>query len=104
MNKPLVVTYAEAGKILMGISARSVRRMVDKGDLPYVKVRGRVGIPYDALLVYVNSRTQFAHEDQEKQCLTAERIAHSGGSRTPTAQADKLAEVVKLLTSKKQKR
>ncbi|MEW8027109.1 MAG: helix-turn-helix domain-containing protein [Candidatus Thiodiazotropha endolucinida] len=44
-HKPLIVTYAEAGKILMGISARSVRRIVKNGDLPYVKVGGACWYP-----------------------------------------------------------
>ncbi|MEW8660754.1 MAG: helix-turn-helix domain-containing protein, partial [Candidatus Thiodiazotropha endolucinida] len=70
-HTPLVVTYAEAGKMLLGISESTVRRMVADGELPYVKIRWRVGIPYDALLEYVKNQTRYAVSKQPvKQCLT----------------------------------
>ncbi|MEW8624071.1 MAG: helix-turn-helix domain-containing protein [Candidatus Thiodiazotropha endolucinida] len=103
-HTPLVVTYAEAGKMLLGISESTVRRMVSDGDLPYVKVRGRVGIPYDALLEYVKNRTRYAERKQDReQCLTADQILHSGRSSRPMTSAEQLAELVKLQTSKKRK-
>ncbi|MCG8016303.1 MAG: helix-turn-helix domain-containing protein [Candidatus Thiodiazotropha sp. 'RUGA'] len=103
-QRQLVVTYAEAGKILMGISERTVRRLVAKGDLPFIKIGGRVGIPYEALCNYVSSKTQFVESKQRrKRYLTADQIAHTGGSRTLITPADRLAELVKLATSKKQK-
>ncbi|MCG7931486.1 MAG: helix-turn-helix domain-containing protein [Candidatus Thiodiazotropha lotti] len=104
-NTPLVVTYAEAGKMLLGISEQTVRRMVSDGDLPYVKVRGRVGIPYDALLEYVKNQTRYAESKQHReQYLTTDQIVRSDRSRAPITQADRLAELVKLGISKKQKR
>lgn len=103
-QSPVIITYAEAGKMLLGISERTVRRMVSNGDLPYVKVRGRVGVPYDAVLEYVQRQTQFAESKQKgKQCLTVDQIAHTGGSHTPPTQANRLAEVVRQQTSRKQK-
>ncbi|MEW8439901.1 MAG: helix-turn-helix domain-containing protein [Candidatus Thiodiazotropha taylori] len=101
-NTPLIVTYAEAGKMLLNISERTVRRMVSNGDLPYVKVRGRVGIPYEALLEYVKNQTQFVESKQHReQCLTADQILHSGRSSRPTTSAVRLEEVIQQAISKK---
>jgi len=36
--KPLVLTFSEAGQQLMGVSARTIRRMVENGELPVVSV------------------------------------------------------------------
>ncbi len=58
--KPLVVSYAEAGRMLMGTSERTIRRMVAAGKLPTVRVRGRVGIPYAALEEYVQQNTYYS--------------------------------------------
>ena len=49
MTERLVLTFEEAGELLAGVSHRTVRRLVDAGELPVVRVAGRVGIPRRAL-------------------------------------------------------
>ncbi len=56
-SSPLALTFGEAGRCL-GVSDRTIRRLIEAGELEFVKVRGAVRIPYGALARYVASNTQ----------------------------------------------
>ena len=56
MNHPLLLTIDEAGMAL-GLSRSSVRRLMNAGQLPSVKVGGCRRIPASALNDYVSART-----------------------------------------------
>ena len=45
----------------LDISARTVRRMLESGELPKAKIRGRVAIPVVAVREYVARQTDLAH-------------------------------------------
>ena len=101
-SPPLVLSYAEAGKQLMGASERTIRRMVAKGELPTVRVRGRVGIPYTAIAEYVQNNTNYSAKSGKRACRTNGKTAGSGGSATPTPAAGSTADRLKLLIGGKQ--
>ncbi len=90
--KPLVVSYAEAGRLLMGASERTMRRMVAEGKLPTVRVRSRIGIPYAALEEYVQKNTYYSGPiPYTRRTRTTGPI---GGGHSPTS-GDRLAELLK---------
>jgi len=57
MNNPLLLTIDEAGQAL-GLSRSSVRRLMNAGHLPSVKVGGCRRVPSVAIFEYVSGLTQ----------------------------------------------
>jgi excisionase family DNA binding protein len=94
----LVLTFEQVGRQLMGVSARTVRRLVERGELPTVRIGTRVGVPARAVEEWVDRNTEAG------QCHTAGKTRRTGGSRTPMAQGSELASVVDILTTGKRKR
>jgi len=52
-TQPLLVDYTEAGRLLGGVSSRTVSRLVASGDLPAVKVGGSAMVRYADVEGYV---------------------------------------------------
>lgn len=52
-DDPLLWSLEEAGRQLGGVSARTVRRMIQAGELPSLKVRGRLKVPAAAVREWV---------------------------------------------------
>jgi excisionase family DNA binding protein len=59
INNPLLLTIDEAGQAL-GLSRSSVRRLINAGDLPSVKVGGCRRISAQAIANYVSTLTEAA--------------------------------------------
>ncbi|MGY6215903.1 helix-turn-helix domain-containing protein [Methylolobus aquaticus] len=100
----------DAARLLGGISVRTVRRLIEAGELPVVRIGRRLTVPVEGLRAWVASHTQTAHNapraghvrQETYTCLTNEKTAPSGGCRTPTPAADALGALLGLPTAKKQ--
>ena len=91
---PLLLTFEGAAEAL-GVSARTVRRMVDAGELPYIRIRGAVRLPCDALRAWI------AQHQRNAPCPTADQAAPSGGSPTRTTAARELESLLAPRTERK---
>lgn len=106
----LLWSLEEVAAQLGGISIRTVRRLVELGELPVCRVGRLVRIPSDAVREYVSRMTEEAHNRPRTEsetwkgnspCHTDVRTRHSGGSNTPTQAASQLTELLGQLTLKK---
>lgn len=90
---PLLATFEEAAEVL-SVSARTVRRMVDARELPYIRVRGAVRVPYDGLRAWIAKNAR-------SECPTVETTAPIGGSVTRPQAARELESLLAPRTGKK---
>ena len=60
-DQPLLYSIDAAATQLGCVSARTVRRLIETGELPSVKVRGRVLIPAAALTEWVTNAMSATH-------------------------------------------
>lgn len=88
---PLLVTVEEAAAQL-SISTRTVRRLIDSGELPVRRIRGAVRIPYSALQSFVNV-----------PCPTEEKTPKSGGLVTRHRTVIELGKVLEQRHARKLK-
>lgn len=58
MTKKLLLSLDDAAKQLGGVSAPTVRRMIEAGELPAVRVRGRLTVPMASLHAWVAANIQ----------------------------------------------
>lgn len=86
MEERLSITFEGAGAML-GVSARTIRRLVDAGELGLVKIRGARRIDVDSLRTYKAAHTGAG-------CRTAERDRPSGGSATQRQAAKELENLL----------
>jgi excisionase family DNA binding protein len=112
----------EAARQLGDVSPRTVRRMVDRGELPTVKVGRLVRIPADAVRGWVENNMRPAHnpecvgqdvqrrstcqenaKPETKMVSTNGKTHRTGGYRSPTRAAAELAKVLELPTGAKPK-
>ncbi|WP_407635344.1 helix-turn-helix domain-containing protein [Methylohalobius crimeensis] len=107
---------------MLEVSERTIRRMVEDGELTTVRVRGRQRIPVFVLEEWLKENACSAHNSsvtraghcqpkEDKQChektktgSTNARTRPTGGLRTPTQAAKELAAVLELPTGGKPKR
>lgn len=110
-SPPLLLTIAQAARQL-AVNARTVRRLLDRGDLPSVRIGRAVRIASASLSAYVDSAITARHTDQTaaapetdpcqktrnviKMASTSARGHRSGGPRPRT---DAGAQLVALLES-----
>ena len=96
----------------LAVSKRTVRRLIDSGQLPVCHIGRLIRVPADAVAGYVEAMTQKAHNLQcvesvawkgNSPCHIEERTRRTGGSNTPTQAASKLTAVLAQLTSTKQR-
>lgn len=111
----------ETARQLGGISIRTLRRMLDAGELPYVSVRRLIKVPVSAVLEWVDQNMSKAHNticagpSVQKEKSTCQRSAkigtrtvstngrtrNTGGLASPTQAAKELAAVLELPAAKK---
>ncbi|UZR29034.1 helix-turn-helix domain-containing protein [Methylococcus mesophilus] len=110
-------SFDETARQLGNVSIRTVRRMIDRGELPTVRIGRRRMIPAEYVHAYVAEQIDLAHNfsragnvRQEKRTWlneargsTGAPIHKRGGQATPTAAAIELAAVLGLQTGKKPK-
>ncbi|MDP1651688.1 MAG: helix-turn-helix domain-containing protein [Rhodocyclaceae bacterium] len=111
MSQPLLVDFDGAAELL-GVSARTVKRLVADGELPRRRMRRRVLIAVADLHQYVESIKEPAHNPiciesagrkGNNPCHTDAKARLTGGSNTPMQAANQLTDLLKQLTSKKPK-
>ena len=59
-REPLLLTLPEVAKAL-SVATRTVRRLIERGELPKVKVGRCVRVPAEALLAWVDKEVMHAH-------------------------------------------
>jgi len=104
MRDPLLWSVEEAAHQLGEISIRTIQRLIDRGELPLVKVGRRVMIPVSAIREWIDQQAQSAHNQQgagpgvrrkeKSPCHTDAKIALLGGCRTPTEAAKELGALL----------
>ena len=117
----LLWSLQEAARQLGGVSTRSVRRMIDAGELPAVSVRRSIKIPVAAVLEWVERNMSYTHnhpcagpsvlkekstchrsvKTETRTVSTGVRTRHTGGPVTVTQAAKELAAVLELPAAKK---
>ena len=109
----LLWSLDEAAMQLGGISARTVRRMIDAGELPGVPVRRSLKVPVAAVHEWVEKNMFLAHNissagprvhKENSTCHTVAKIVPSGGQVTPTTAAKELDALLKPQTKRRRKR
>ena len=112
-NDVLLWSLQEAARQLGGISTRSVRRMIDAGELPAVAVRRSLKVPVAAVHEWVEQNMIRAHNrscagphvrKEVSTCHTVARIVPFGGQVTPTTAAKELDDLLKPQTRRRRKR
>jgi len=93
MTEPLLWTLDEAGKAMGGISSRTVRRLIQTGELQAIRIRGCAPrIRPEDVQTWIEQNLTPGHNNgargsvpkQEKStCLTNVMTAPFGGRRTP---------------------
>ena len=123
MSQALLWNLEEAARQLGDVSTRTVRRMLERGDLPTVRIGRSVRIPAEAVRTWVDRNMTIPHNGisagpamrkGESTCResapgsgmdsTGGRARHTGGSVSPIRAAEELAAVLELPTAKKRKR
>lgn len=109
----LLWTLNETAQQLGGVSIRTVRRMVDRGEISPVRVGRLLRILPESVHAFVAAQTEQAHNLPRvgsvawkgiEPCYTNAKAHRSGGLATPTQQARELDDLLAQLTSRKQKR
>lgn len=105
----------ETARQLGGVSTRTVRRLLQRGELPTVRIGARLLIPADAVRDWIDRQTvTYAEQgvgrlargsdscpnEKTKTASTGAGIPRSGGPATPTRAARELAAVLKLPTAR----
>lgn len=108
----LLWSLAETARQL-GISKRTVQRLVEHGELPSCRIGRLIRIPSDSVREYVARMTLGAHNSTCAEsvawkgatpCHTDERTRRIGGSVTVMQPAKELDVLLERLTAAKRKR
>ena len=103
---PLLVDFDGAARLL-SVSARTVKRLVSEGALPFCRLGRRVLIPVEGLKNHVQSIQEPAHNQNRIEsvtwkgnhpCHTEEKARRTGGSNSPTQAANRLTDLLEQLT------
>jgi excisionase family DNA binding protein len=108
----LLWSIEETARQMGGVSVRTVRRMIERGELPAVRVGRRVTIPAEAVRAWVENRMKHAHNAEcampkawkgESPCHTSAKIVPFGGSASPRRMDAELGDLLAQLSGKKRK-
>ncbi|WP_082054071.1 helix-turn-helix domain-containing protein [Methyloterricola oryzae] len=108
-TEPLLWSIVETARQLGGLSTRTVRRMIDRGDIPAVKVGRTVRVPAHSVRSWIESQLQSRHNNQcagdvrqeKSTCHTNVKIVRFGGHPTPTRAARELDALLERRTERK---
>ncbi len=112
MSEALLWNLDEAARQLGDISTRTVRRMLERGDLPVVRIGRSVRVPAEAVRNWVDMNMTIPHNaicagpdvQGGSTCHISARILPFGGSATPTRVGEELDALLERRTERKQKR
>jgi len=93
MNSP-ILTYSEAGEWLK-VDERTIRRYIDAGDLPVLKIGG-------ARRVHISDLENFVSRHRVIKCRTERKDLKTGTSHG-RMEASNVHDLVAQLTTRKQK-
>lgn len=118
----LLLDLTEAARRLGGISTRTVRRLIECGELPSVRVGRRITIPIAALRTWVAKQCPLAHThggageavpEEKRTCqesanvtkteFSPVRTRRSGGRAIQTEAANRLADLLEFDVKRTQK-
>ncbi|MEW6332078.1 MAG: helix-turn-helix domain-containing protein [Pseudomonadota bacterium] len=108
----LLWSLEETARQLGDVSTRTVRRLVERGELPAVRVGRLLRIPREGVRAWVDQYLDRTHNPprsepgvrKETTCHTDAKIAPSTGSASSTQAARELGVLLKLPTARKQPR
>lgn len=109
----LLWTLNDAAAQLGNVSVRTVRRLVDRGDLPSVRIGRLVRIPAAAVHDWIARNSVSAHNQPcvkpeawkgTQPCLTNAMTHRITGSVLPMQAAKELGNLLELPISRKRKR
>ena len=119
MPEALLWNLEEAARQLGGVSPRTVRRLIERGELPTVRVGARLLVPSGAVADWIANRQTVTYArpsvgrpargtgpcptEKTKTASTGAGIPRTGGPATPMRAARELAAVLKLPTDGKPK-
>ncbi|MGH8651450.1 MAG: helix-turn-helix domain-containing protein [Gammaproteobacteria bacterium] len=100
--KRLLLTLPEAARTL-SVATRTVRRLIERGELPKVKVGRCVRVPVEAVQAWVDKQMRYVHNElragsgvrgkENDACHTDVKIVPFGGCHTPTKMARELGDL-----------
>ncbi|PWB41403.1 MAG: hypothetical protein C3F19_06400 [Rhodocyclales bacterium] len=113
MTACLLWPLPEAARQLGGLSVRTVRRLIERGEIPMVRVGRRVTVPAEAVRAWVARGMSHAHNSHRagrgagnggsSRCHTSARTVRSGGSASSTHVGRELDALLEPRTGRKQK-
>lgn len=113
MPEQILWSLDETARQLGGLSTQTVRRMVDRGDLPVIKIGRAVRIPAAAVHQWVANNMRPAHNQgcagpgvrrkEVNACRTDVKIVPIGGRHTPTQAARELGNLLERRIARKQR-
>jgi len=113
MTDALLWDLEEAARQLGGVSTRTIRRLIERRELPAVRVLGRVCVPAAAVREWIDRKMQPAHNQEcagpgvRKEvtaCHTVAKIVPFGGSASLTQAAKELDVLLARRIARKRKR
>lgn len=93
VSEPLLLDLPEAARWLGGISTRTVRRLIEREELPSVRVGRRLTIPIAALRTWVAKQCPLAHThggageavlEEKRTCQESANVTKMGYSPVQT--------------------
>ena len=110
---PLLWDLKEAARQLGEISVRTVRRMLDRGELPKVRVGKSIKIPAASIHNWVAQQASLAHntycvgsgvrQQEVNVCHINAKTAASGGRTSPTQAAKELDALLEPRTARRRR-
>lgn len=113
MTDALLWDLKEAARQLGGVSTRTIRRLIERRELPAVRVLGRVCVPAAAVREWIDRKMQPAHNQEcagpgvrkeVKACHTVAKIVPFGGSASSTQAAKELDALLEQRTARRPRR
>lgn len=108
-TESLLWSIDETARQMGGLSSRTVRRLIDRGEIPVVKVGRAVRIPAQSVRSWIEDQLQSGHNRQcagdvrqeKSTCLTNAKIVRFGGRLTPTRAVKELDALLERRTERK---
>jgi excisionase family DNA binding protein len=108
----LLWSIDETARQMGGLSTRTIRRLIDRGEIPSVKIGRSLRIPAQAVHDWIEDQTREGHnvrcagdvQQENSACHTNAKIVPFGGCLTPTQMARELDALLRAPPEKKQTR
>ncbi|MCI0440067.1 MAG: helix-turn-helix domain-containing protein [Chloroflexi bacterium] len=113
VSERLLFTLPEAARAL-SVATRTLRRLIERGELPAVRIGRSVRVPVAAVCELVEARMTYGHNQlragpgmcrkEVNACHTDAKIVPFGGCRTPTQAERELDALLGPQTARKPRR